>query len=200
MPLRKVFLLSPASTSGKRAELLFSARARFELAHRLQEGGSAPIREVFSFLSGLYFRGKLAYAEHFARSGSAGSGILVITPDRGLVSPTMGITIKDLRSFAKVPVDLREPRYRAPLERDMRALAEHVSGSDQVVLLGSVATGKYIDVMLPLLGERLVFPEIFVGLGDMSRGSIMLKSVRADVELSYVPVGSAVRSLAKGSR
>ena len=41
--------------------MLWSARARFELAQKLQRGEKVPLGEVFSFLSGLYFRGKLAY-------------------------------------------------------------------------------------------------------------------------------------------
>src|ERR1700682_5150905 len=61
---RKVFLLSPANSSGIRAGMLFNANSQFELAQRLRNG-SVPLGEVFSFISGLYFRSKLAYAEQF---------------------------------------------------------------------------------------------------------------------------------------
>ena len=62
----RVFLLSPASTAGKRCQQLLSKRAEFELAVRLRLEG-ASLGEVFSFLSALYFRGKLTYARAFAQ-------------------------------------------------------------------------------------------------------------------------------------
>jgi hypothetical protein len=189
-----VFILSPASTSGKRAELIFSPRAKFDVARRLHAGAKAPIGEVFSFLSGLYFRGKLAYADRFANGGLSGKDVLVVTPLLGLVPPTRGVRLNDLRDFANVPIDVREPLYRKPLERDLRKLAKSLADSDEVVLLGSIATGKYVDIMLPFLGERLLFPIAFVGIGDMSRGSMMLKSARSGEELEYVKVLGAIRS------
>jgi hypothetical protein len=57
-----------------------------------------------------------------------------------------------------------------------------------VVLLGSVASDKYISVLLSIFGERLLFPEAFVGRGDMSRGGLLLRCVRAGLELDYVPI------------
>ena len=42
-----------------------SDRATFDLAVRLRGPGGAALGEVFSFMSGLYFRGKLAYARTF---------------------------------------------------------------------------------------------------------------------------------------
>ena len=66
-----------------------------------------------------------------------------------------------------------------------------------MVLLGSVATGKYVDVLLDVVGERLLFPTDFVGRGDMSRGALLLRAVRERVELAYEPVATAVR---RGSR
>ena len=67
MPPFRIFLLSPAHCGGKRAELLLNDRASFSLAVRLRSEAGATLGEAFSFLSGLYFRGKLAYADHFAR-------------------------------------------------------------------------------------------------------------------------------------
>jgi hypothetical protein len=60
--------------------------------------------------------------------------------------------------------------------------------SYEVILLGSVATGKYTETLLPILGQRLLFPADFAGRGDMSRGALLLRSVAAGKELSYVPV------------
>ena len=185
----RIFLLSPASTAGRRAAILLNPSADFELARRLRAQG-APIGEVFSFLSGLYFRGKLAYARAFAAPPAGAPGVLVITSDRGLVSPDVVISLDDLHALADVPIEVSEPRYRAPLERDLAAIA---ALSCDVVLLGSIASGKYVDVFLGALGRRLVFPEAFVGRGDMSRGGLMLRHVDSRTELTYVPVAGAQR-------
>ena len=178
----RIFLLSPASCTGERARLLIRTRADFPLARRLREPEGAPIGEVFSFLSGLYFRGKLAYARAFAGA----EGALVITPARGLVSADEPVTARDIRAFAAVAIDVGERRYREPLERDARNLARRLPAGAEVVLLGSIATAKYVDVLGPALGGRLRFPAEFAGRGDMSRGGILLRSARERRELSYV--------------
>ena len=64
---------------------------------------------------------------------------------------------------------------------------------DGVTLLGSIASDKYVTALLEVFGERLTFPKVFVGRGDMSRGGLLLRSARYDVELEYVPVMGAVR-------
>jgi hypothetical protein len=56
-----------------------------------------------------------------------------------------------------------------------------------------VATGKYVDVLLDVIGERLLFPVEFVGRGDMSRGALLLRAAEAGRELTYEPVAGAVR-------
>lgn len=187
-----VFLLSPAHCGGRRAQILLHERATFPLAFQLRESG-APIGEVFSFLSGLYFRGKLAYGRAFGRSGSAFPGALVITPGRGLVSPDVVVTLADLQEIAEVGVTPDEPRFRGPLERDSAALAAVLSGDDRVILLGSIATGKYVDIIELCLDGRLRFPAAFVGRGDMSRGGLMLRCVLEQQELEYIPVAGATR-------
>jgi hypothetical protein len=193
-PLR-VFLLSPAHSGGKRAELLLRDEAEFPLARRLREPGGASLGEAFSFLSGLYFRGKLAYAREFARPPEGEPGAQVITPNRGLLDAAASVGVGDLRSFGAVDIRPEEPRYRAPLERDVARLAGHPGL--EVILLGSVATGKYVDVLLDVVGERLLFPIDFVGRGDMSRGALLLRAARERSELAYEPVATAVR---RGSR
>ena len=140
-----IFLLSPAYAGGERAKMIMSERAQFELARRLRSEG-ATIAEVFTFLSGLYFRGKIAYANAFARAARGICGALVITPTRGLIDAQTRITLDDLREFAEVDIDENDPRYRKPLERDARKLARKLSRDASVVLLGSIATGKYVDV------------------------------------------------------
>lgn len=170
--------------------MLLSDRAEFPLAVRLRSAG-VTLGEAFSFLSGLYFRGKLAYAECFARPPTGEPGVQVITTDRGLLSADSPVSTADLRKFGSVDIRSDHPPYRAPLERDVTRLLRHPDV--EVVLLGSVATGKYVDVLLDILGERLLFPTDFVGRGDMSRGALLLRAAREDHELSYQPVAGTVR-------
>ena len=186
-----VFLLSPAYAGGQRAQMIMSERAQFELARRLRSDDRPTIGEVFTFLSGLYFRGKLAYAKAFS------SAVFVITPNRGLVPADLQIGVDDLQAFAEVDIDEDDPRYRKPLARDLKKLIRHLPTDAQVVLLGSIATGKYIDVLLENFGERLLFPADFVGRGDMSRGGLLLRCAVDRCELNYIPVLGAVR---KGKR
>ena len=194
MPQRRIFLLSPASSGGKRAALLFNERAEFDIATRVRQLPGAPLGEVFSFLSGLYFRGKLTYAREFQNPPPRRApGIQIITPTYGLYSPGTLVTLKDLERFAAVPIDADESRYRHPLERDASKIADRIGPRCQVVLLGSVATGKYVDVLLPIFGDRLLFPKEFLGHGDMARGGMLLKRAASGNELTYIPVSDPSR-------
>lgn len=189
----RVFLLSPAHLGGKRAAVLLRDEAVFPLARRLREPGGVALGEAFSFLSGLYFRGKLAYATRFALPPAGVGGVQVITANRGLVAADAPVGVAELRAFGAVDIRLDDLRYREPLVRDVARLAEH-PGLD-LVLLGSVATGKYVDVLLDVVGERLLFPTDLAGRGDMSRGSLLLRSAREGRELSYEPVAGALTRL-----
>jgi hypothetical protein len=191
MTASRVFLLSPAFCGGERAKLLFNPAAAFPLAMRLRAGG-VPIGELFAFLSGLYFRGKLAYARAFARPPRGASGLLVITPTRGLVDPDVLLTLDDMREFAEVNIATQSDRFIEPLARDAHALAS-VSRTAPVILLGSIATDKYVGALAEAFGDRLRFPAEFVGRGDMSRGGLLLRSVRESAELTYIPVSGATR-------
>jgi hypothetical protein len=192
MRQRQVFLLSPARCDGERARVLLNPDATFPLAVRLRSDG-VELGEVFSFLSGLYFRGKLAYARAFANAPKGAPPALVITTDRGLMRPEDRVHRDDLLQFAEVDIASGEARHRDPLRRDGQALLEALPETTRVVLLGSIAVGKYVDSFLDIFGERLVFPLAFVGRGDMSRGGLMLRQARAGEELEYVPVVGAVR-------
>ena len=172
--------------------MILSERAQFDLAKRLRNNGGATIAEVFTFLSGLYFRGKIAYANAFARTSNDGCGVFVITPTRGLVDARSTITLPDLSEFASVDIDERDPRYRKPLEKSVRNLAKNLSANCDVVLLGSITTGKYVDVFLKHFDNRLRFPADFVGRGDMSRGGLMLRCAADREELRYISVAGAV--------
>lgn len=169
--------------------------ASFPLAEQLRSEEGAPLGDVFSFLSGLYFRGKVAYAEAFARPPAGLPSALVITPTRGLVPPESHVTVAVLREFAEEgEVSLENPRFVRPLEEHTRALARAAGSGTRFVLLGSIASDKYVEVLLSLLGDRLVFPVDFVGRGDMSRGGLMLRAAADGPELEYAPVRGAVRT------
>ena len=187
--MKRVFLLSPAKVGGVRAKMLLNPQAAFPLARQFRHEG-LPLGEVFAFMSALYFRGKLAYARRFA-DPAAGDLIRVITSDRGLLSPEHRITAEDLQAFGTTDIDSREPRYHRPLTRDVRALAAELADDGHAILLGSVATGKYRDVLATCFGTRLVFPADFVGRGDMSRGGLLLRASRDGVELPYISVVGA---------
>lgn len=183
-----LFLLSPAFCGGRRAQILLRPGASSHLAQRLR-GSTLTLGEAFAFMSGLYFRGKLAYARAFASPEAT----FVITPTRGLLSPDIIASVELLTEFAGVDVDLDEPRYRVPLERDVARLAVNTSTARRVVLLGSVATGKYADILASTFGSRLHYPSSFIGRGDMSRGGLLLRSARAGTELEYVVLDPTVK-------
>lgn len=178
--------------------MVLSPNADFPLARELRRDAGAPLGDVFSFVSGLYFRGKLAYARRFASPPDPGEpvvsgGVLVITPNAGLRSADTRITLDSLQSFAEGDIHLENHGYREPLERAAHALRSAVGPECDVVLLGSVASGKYVELLLPIFGDQLMFPTAFVGRGDMSRGGLMLRCVDSGDELVYAPVQGAVR-------
>lgn len=193
----RIFLLSPAFAGGARARMIMNERAQFDLAQRFRGRQGATIAEVFTFLSGLYFRGKIAYANAFARVTSGLCGVFVITPTRGLVDARTIITLEDLREFAQVDIDQDDPRYRKPMERDLQALLKRLSPQCEVILLGSIASKKYVDLLLATFGERLRFPAEFVGRGDMSRGGLLLRCAVDRQELNYIAIAGA---MVKGKR
>jgi hypothetical protein len=189
----RVFLLSPASCKGERARILTREEAAFDLASRLREPQGAPLGEVFAFLSGLYFRGKITYARAFARPPAGVPGILVITPDEGLRIPEEKVDLARLKRYAAVNLGPDEPRYVGPILRDARSLARRLKEDCDVILLGSIATAKYLDVLGDALGHRLCFPAEFVGRGDMSRGALMLRHAAEGREMDYVRGAAASR-------
>lgn len=191
-PVHRIFLLSPANVAGVRARLILSENASFPLALRLRDGGLS-LGESFSFISGLYFRGKLAYSRAFAQPPPHSHGALVITACGGLLPAETLVTREDLCKISSASVSLSDARYRIPLERDARLLADEIGAACEVILLGSIATPKYVEPLLKIFGERLLFPAEFAGRGDMSRGGLMLRCVQSGEQLAYVPVATANR-------
>ncbi len=195
-----IFLLSPARLDGARGKLLFRDTAAFPLAKKIRTREGCAIGEVFAFVSGLYFRGKLAYANAFARAPTSSEWMrtLVITQNRGLVSADTRVTVEHLEAFSSTAIHADEPTFRKPLVRDAKMIADATTqhGGD-VILLGSIASAKYVEPLLEVFGERLLFPKDFVGRGDMSRGGLLLRAVDAKKELEYASVQGANR---KGTR
>ena len=190
--INRIFLLSPANLAGVRAGYVMAENAGSDLSRRLRDQG-ATLAEVFSFISGLYFRGKLAYAQAFCSPPSGLCGCHVITAGGGLLPPETVVTLDRLREFAANEIDPCNQQYRAPLDRDCISLSEAAGNSCDIVLLGSIATPKYVEPLLQIFRERLVFPMDFVGRGDMSRGGLMLRCVEAGKELVYTPIFAATR-------
>jgi hypothetical protein len=188
----RVFLLSPAKAGGPRYDMLLRKQARFDLAVKLQQG-TASIGEVYTFISGLYFRSKIAYADVFRAAPPGIPPALVIVPGVGLVPPETTVSMEELRAIADIPVDERNDAYRDALLRAARLLDQHAGRTCLHVLLGSIASGKYTGPLLEVFGERLMFPVDFVGRGDMSRGGLMLRHARLGIQLPYLPVQGAVR-------
>jgi hypothetical protein len=172
--------------------MLFRPESQFELAQRLRTSGIT-LGEAYSFMSPLYFRGKLAYASAFSRPLSGVQGTLLITPSRGLLPPGTIVTLAEVQAITGNRIAMRNPGYRDPLERDLRALSERIAREVRVVLLGSIATQKYVPLLLQVFGERLMVPRKFVGLGNMSRGALLLRCLRESCELEYVSVAEAIQ-------
>lgn len=193
-----IFLISPASTGGKRAAQVLNPDANFEIARRLRESNGVAIGELFSFLSALYFRGKLTYARHFGSAPPGISAVHIITANRGLVPPDQLMTLEDIRELQQHRIDTREKNYVRALEQSCIRLRSALGPASRVVLLGSIATGKYTDILQGVFEAKLLFPTDFVGRGDMSRGGLLLRAARSNEELSYSCITEA--SLRRGKR
>jgi hypothetical protein len=184
----KIFLLSPANLSGRRGAMLFNPSAQFQLARELRSAEGAALGDLFTFVSGLYFRGKLAYARAFAHAPSGQTAVYVISAGGGLCTPDERVSLERLQGWTKVSVHQDNPHFTAPLIRHASALLERFAPDTRFVLLGSVASNKYVEPLRDVFGPQLHFPTPFAGLGDMSRGALMLRAVRAGRELDYAPV------------
>jgi len=197
--VKRVFVLSPANCNGLRSRWILRKNSRSELAQRLRREG-APLGEVFSFLSALYFRGKLAYARAYAEPPADCPGILIITPTAGLVPYDTMIRAAKLRGFSRGRIHVKDRLYCSALRRSARSLAIQMGSDCELVLLGSLATGKYLNILGPIFGSRLQVPEEFIGRGDMSRGGLLLRCVRENQQLKYIDAAIAAAAGAKRHR
>jgi hypothetical protein len=186
-----IFLLSPANLSGKRGRMLLNASAEFDLARALRSPAGAPLEQAFSFVSGLYFRGKAEYARRFGRALAGTPSGFVMTAGGGLCSLDETITKTRLEAWQRVAVSEQNPHFTAPLQRHACELLDAHGPSARFVLLGSVATRKYVAPLLEVFGSSLLYPRRFAGLGDMSRGSLLLRAVADGTELDYESLAAA---------
>ena len=183
-----LFLLSPARSGGPRATQL--ARSSGALGEQLR-AGTAELGDVFAWLSALYFRGKLAYARAFADPSPGAPASLVMTTGLGLRPPETPISAAHLARCGAIEVE--SDTFVAQLRSDALAVNTEIRADTQIVLLGSIASGKYVDTLIDVFGARLVFPTEFVGRGDMSRGGMMLRAAKSGEELAYAMVAGAQR-------
>jgi len=182
-----ILLLSPANVSGTRARQMISPRAMSAAGLAYRSPGGVTIANAFTFMSALYFRGKHAYARAFATEDPRiGTTAFVIAPGFGLVPLDWRLDQERMKKLARTKIDVRSRSYTMSLQKSCRELEARLAPDDTVVLLGSVASGKYVDVLEPVFGGRLRFPRIFAGMGDMKRGSVMLKAAASGVALEYV--------------
>jgi hypothetical protein len=188
----RIVLLSPASLSGIRGRAVLEGRSSAAFMDALG-GAGTPVGEVYAFISSLYFRGKRAYGERFARAPEGVHGVWVITPTRGLVRADAPVTLADLEEFASGSIEPAEARYREALRRTADGLRAALGEACDVVLLGSIASRRYLDPLAEVFGERLLVPETFAGRGDMRRGGLLLRCVDAGEELVYAVALQAVR-------
>ena len=112
-----IFLISPANLSGKRGKMVMNPQANFELARTLRGTSGAPLGAVFSFVSGLYFRGKMSYARAFGHAAANEASSFVMTAGGGLCRLDEPVTLSRLHGWRGVEVDERNPHFTAPLQR-----------------------------------------------------------------------------------
>ncbi len=185
MPSATLFLISPANLSGKRGQMLLNPSSGFALAQALRSAQGARLGELFSFVSGLYFRGKASYAQRFGHTPDGRPSAFVMTAGGGLCSLDERITRERLVGWQAISVNERNPQFTAPLIRQACELSDSHAADARFILLGSVASHKYVVPLGEAFGSRLWFPARFAGLGDMSRGALLLQAVREGVELEY---------------
>jgi len=173
--------------------MLLRPDGKLELSKALRSEHGAPLGEVFSFVSSLYFRGKASYARTFGHAAGGRQSALVMTAGGGLCSLDESVTEQRLAAWQRNAVHEHNPHFTAPLVRHASELVDASSEDARFILLGSVASHKYVVPLLEVFGTRLLYPVSFAGLGDMSRGSLLLRAIRDGIELDYEPVRLAKR-------
>jgi len=189
----RLFLLSPASLAGVRGRRILEGEAGADFMDALGRGGSVPLGDVYAFISSLYYRGKRTYGRRFGRRRGGGATVFAITSTRGLLPDDTMVAMDDLRAFASTGIGPEHPDYVEPLTSTACALGGDLEADDEVILLGSIASGKYLDPLAEIFGRRLLVPRAFIGRGDMSRGGLLIRAAAAGRELDYIVALEAER-------
>ena len=199
----RVFLLSPATAHGPKASTLVEDPPRTPAARRLHMPGGMTLGALFTHLSGLYFTGKLAYAREFANapSGLGSRGIHVVTFTHGLLDPETMVDPDMLRLFRAAGTSEPGGMQREQLEASARELARALGDTEcDVILLGSVHSTKYTEILEPIFGERLRVPRDLVRRGHLQRGGLLLECVQSRRELDYIALDEVREMLASAGR
>jgi hypothetical protein len=106
----------------------------------------------------------------------------------GLVPHDMLIRMSTLRIFSRGAINVTNRRYCSSLQCSAKQLVRQVGSECEVVLLGSIASGKYLMLLSPIFARWLRVPAEFIGRGDMSRGGLLLRCVNDNRELTYIDV------------
>lgn len=199
MSCPRLFLLSPATAHGAKARVLLQDPPRTPAATWLRSSDGMPLAAVFTYLSGLYFTGKLAYARAFANISPPLEGVYVLTMSDGLLSPAAPVSADMLRRFAAAADGSADGRDR--LIQSARTIAAALGEAPcEVVFLGSVHSSKYTELLEPVFGDRLRFPRELVRRGQLERGAILLERATARRELDYITLDEVRAMLARPRR
>jgi hypothetical protein len=183
-----IFLLSPARLDGERGRALLDGKGASALMGELRSAHGCSVEAVFCFVSSLYFRGKAAYARAFGVRTAPLPSAYVMTAGGGLLSLDEPVTVARLEGWSRVAVSPDNPHFVAPLLRHATGLLDACDQATRFVLLGSVASRKYVGPLLDVFGERLLYPSELAGRGDMARGKLLLAAAREQRELGYASV------------
>ena len=126
--------------------MLLNPGANFELAAKLR-AGAATLGEVYSFISGLYFRGKVAYSDAFGSAPQDLPPAVVIVQGLGLLPLQTLMTAEKLTAAGAVSIERDHIAYRTALLRDAKAVKSASGASCQFVLLGMTAQYDLISAL-----------------------------------------------------
>ena len=157
---------APGSSCSRRRAAAESARGSSSTSARSStwpsgcgSRGGAALGDVFSFLSGLYFRGQADLRARVRGAAARRAGRSRHHAERGLLPAEEPVTLARLRAL-RARAD-RRGRAALPAARwtaTRATLADAIPPDTEVVLLGSIATGKYVDILADGLRRAAAFP------------------------------------------
>ena len=189
----------PTAAAGARQQVLSPQAAFAARRGSCARAQGAPLGDVFTFVSGLYFRGKLAYARRFAsppeprirrRLGRARHHA-----ERRAPQPETPVTRRRAARLRRRRRRSRPTRATGGRSSGARARWLREIGADcEVVLLGSIASPKYVDVLLDDLRRAPAVPDRFRRPRRHEPRRPAAAQARARASSStYAPMAGAVR-------